>query len=319
MQYIDVFNGDADGLCSMVQLRNAKPVQSEIVTGVKRDIELLARVDAKAGDRITVLDVSMEKNKDALLRVLDAGADVFYCDHHESGDIPVAKNLTALINLDANVCTSLLVNGYLKGAFAEWAITGAFGDNLNVSALAVAKPLGLNASQLKQLENLGIYINYNGYGAALADLHFNPEDLFLEMVKYKSPFDFMMDNKAVFSKLENGYKNDMATVEAIKPEVVFNHAAVFMLPNEKWARRVSGVYSNDLANNFPDRAHAVLSEMDNGHFLVSVRAPLTNKKGAVDICRQFSTGGGRAAAAGINDLPLTDVPQFIEVFENYYR
>jgi uncharacterized protein (DUF1919 family) len=319
MRYIDVFNGDADGLCSLVQLRNAKPVQSEIITGVKRDIELLARVEAKAGDVITVLDISMEKNKDSLLRVLDSGAEVLYCDHHESGDIPDVKNLTALINLDANVCTSLLINGYLKGAFPEWAITGAFGDNLNASALAVAKPLGLNAAQLKQLENLGIYINYNGYGAALADLHFDPEDLFLEMVKYKSPFDFMVENKAVFAKLENGYKEDMATVEAVQPEVVFEHAAVFMLPNEKWARRVSGVYSNDLANNFPDRAHAVLSAMDNGNYLVSVRAPLTNKKGAVDICRQFATGGGRAAAAGINDLPTSDVQRFIDVFESFYR
>lgn len=319
MRYIDVFNGDADGLCSLVQLRNAKPVQSEIVTGVKRDIELLARVEAKAGDVITVLDVSMEKNKQSLLKVLDSGAEVFYCDHHESGDIPTAQNLTALINLDANVCTSLLINGYLKGAFAEWAITGAFGDNLNNSALAVAKPLGLNAAQLKQLENLGIYINYNGYGAALEDLHFDPKDLYLEMVKYASPFAFMVDNKAVFSKLENGYKDDMAMVEAIKPEVTLAHAAVFTLPNQKWARRVSGVYSNDLANNFPERAHAVLSEMDNGHYLVSVRAPLSNKKGAVDICRQFATGGGRAAAAGINDLPPVDVQRFIDVFERFYR
>lgn len=319
MRYIDVFNGDADGLCSLVQLRNAVPVQSEIVTGVKRDIELMQQVEACVGDVVTVLDISMEKNKKELLKVLDSGAEVFYCDHHESGDIPEAKNLCAIINLDANVCTSLLVNGYLKGAFPEWAIAGAFGDNLNASALAVAKPLSLNAVQLNQLENLGIYINYNGYGAALEDLHFPPKDLYLEMVKYSSPFDFMNDNSQVFSKLENGYKDDMGKVELIKPEVKFDHAAVFTLPDEKWARRVSGVYSNDLANHFPDRAHAVLSEMANGHFLVSVRAPLTNKKGAVDICRQFATGGGRAAAAGINDLPPGDVQRFIDVFESFYR
>jgi hypothetical protein len=38
---IDVFNGDADGICALVQLRLAQPVQSKLVTGVKRDIQLL--------------------------------------------------------------------------------------------------------------------------------------------------------------------------------------------------------------------------------------------------------------------------------------
>jgi hypothetical protein len=38
MQY-DVFNGDADGICALVQLRLAKPIQSNLITGVKRDIE----------------------------------------------------------------------------------------------------------------------------------------------------------------------------------------------------------------------------------------------------------------------------------------
>jgi hypothetical protein len=319
MRYFDVFNGDADGICALVQLRNVKPITSELITGVKREIDLLNRFQSQKDDVITVLDISMDKNKAALNVALDAGAKVFYCDHHESGDIPSHKNLQALINLDANVCTSLLVNGYLKGQFAEWAITGAFGDNLNNSALAVAKPLGLTELQLKQLENLGVYINYNGYGAAIEDLHFDPKQLYLEMVKYASPFDFMAENKAVFSRLENGYNDDMQQVATLKPLVDHAHAAVFILPNEKWARRVSGVYSNDLANQFPQRAHAVLSEMANGHYLVSVRAPLFNKQGAVDICKQFATGGGRAAAAGINDLPPSEMQRFIDIFEAFYR
>ncbi|MBL4759360.1 MAG: DegT/DnrJ/EryC1/StrS family aminotransferase, partial [Mariprofundaceae bacterium] len=48
----DVFNGDADGLCALHQLRLAKPAESELVTGVKRDISLLKRMNAKAGDEI---------------------------------------------------------------------------------------------------------------------------------------------------------------------------------------------------------------------------------------------------------------------------
>jgi len=63
------------------------------------------------------------------------------------------------------------------------------------------------------------------------------------------------------------------------------------------------VYSNQLARDNPDRAHALLSTLEDGAYLVSVRAPLSNREGADDLCRQFPTGGGRKAAAGINHLP----------------
>jgi hypothetical protein len=55
MKFYDVFNGDADGLCALHQLRLAEPRDAVLVTGTKRDIELLARVDAGRGDEITVL------------------------------------------------------------------------------------------------------------------------------------------------------------------------------------------------------------------------------------------------------------------------
>ncbi|WP_363153578.1 hypothetical protein [Thiobacillus sp.] len=61
MPLIDVFNGDADGLCALHQLRLADPADSELVTGPKRDISLLKRVQAHAGDRITVLDIALSK------------------------------------------------------------------------------------------------------------------------------------------------------------------------------------------------------------------------------------------------------------------
>ena len=81
---------------------------------------------------------------------------------------------------------------------------------------------------------------------------------------------------------------------------------------------MSGVYSNDLATGNPDRAHAVLTSKANGNYLVSVRAPLSNKQGAVDLCMQFPTGGGRAAAAGINDLPAARLDDFVEAFSASY-
>jgi hypothetical protein len=91
-----------------------------------------------------------------------------------------------------------------------------------------------------------------------------------------------------------------------------------MLPDEPWARRVSGVFSNDLTNQYPQRAHAVVTEKANGCYLVSVRAPLDNRVGANVLCSQFESGGGREAAAGINDLPADQLGEFIDKFEQSY-
>jgi hypothetical protein len=64
--HYDVFNGDADGLCALQQLRLEDACDAVLVTGVKRDIALLARVPARARDTATVLDVSMGRSLQAL-------------------------------------------------------------------------------------------------------------------------------------------------------------------------------------------------------------------------------------------------------------
>ena len=318
MATYDIFNGDADGICALTQLRNAAPKDSTLVTGVKRDIQLLDKIDPAAGDDITVLDVSLDKNREALQKALAAGASVFYVDHHFAGEIPESDNLTTVINTAADVCTSILVNGYLKGRFVEWAVTGAFGDNLKESARTLAKPLGLSDQELGSLENLGTYINYNGYGSNLEDLHFTPEELYRLVSEHASPFGFIRDNRDSFEKLENGYRDDMASAASLQPEFANSAVAAYILPNQAWARRVSGVYSNDLANATPSRAHAVLTEKADGNYLISVRAPLNNKTGADELCRRFPTGGGRAAAAGVNDLPADQLQVFIDTFAEFY-
>lgn len=319
MAHIDVFNGDADGICALTQLRNAEPLQSTLITGVKRDIALVAKAEVAEGDHMTVLDVSFDKNREGVVKALEAGAEIFYVDHHFTGDIPVNDRLTTIIDTDPNVCTSLLVNGHLRGKYVEWAVTGAFGDNLKATARALAEPLGLSQERLTLLETLGICINYNGYGSSLEDLHFAPAELFELVRPHPTPFAFIEQAPETFEKLESGYRNDMASAAAVKPFRASEKTAVFILPNEPWARRVSGVYSNDLANAFPARAHAVLTERADGTYLVSVRAPLENKQGADELCRQFPTGGGRAAAAGINALPGDQLGAFIGALEVSYR
>ncbi|HZO01328.1 MAG TPA: acetyltransferase, partial [Burkholderiales bacterium] len=86
---IFAFNGDADGLCALQQLRLAEGAgPAQLVTGPKRRTALLAAVAAGARDEVTVLDVSFHANRDAVLRLLAAGARVRYFDHHHAGELP---------------------------------------------------------------------------------------------------------------------------------------------------------------------------------------------------------------------------------------
>lgn len=319
MKNIDVFNGDADGICALLQLRSANPMDSELVTGVKRDIKLLARVDAAAGDQVTVLDISLDSNQENLEQLLAKGVKVEYFDHHFAGNRLIEHaGLTTHINTTADCCTSTLVNLHLHGAFQHWAIVGAYGDNLKKVGEALSLASGLSETQRDQLERLGIYMNYNGYGATVEDLHFSPADLFLAMRDYASPFEFFEKDKATFDKLEKGYVQDMNNAEKTVAMHETVASAAFLLPNEAWSRRVSGVYGNALANKFPDRAHAVITEREAGSYLVSVRAPLNNKTGADEICRQFPSGGGRKAAAGINELPEDQLQDFLDILDAFY-
>ena len=289
------------------------------MTGIKRDIELLQRVDAKVGDRVTVLDISLDKNRAHLKRILETGAEVLYIDHHYAGEIP-ASVAASMINEAPDVCTSLLVNQYLRGAFTHWAVVGTFGDNLKKSAHVLAKKLQLNPQQLDLLENLGIFINYNGYGSELDELHYQPQQLFQQLLPYSNPLDFIEDSREHYQKLEAGYQSDLQAAESAE-RLVTNKPLRFTCYLTKPGHGVSGVFSNQLANQFPDRAHAVLTTKSNGNYLVSVRAPLNNKQGAATLCRQFATGGGREAAAGINnDLPADKLHEFIDRFAPYtYR
>ena len=318
MAKVDIFNGDADGICALTQFRNANPAERRLVTGVKRDIALVGKAGIEADDQVTVLDVSFDKNRDAVVDALELGAEVFYVDHHFAGDIPTEPGLRALIDPSPDVCTSILMNGHLEGRFVRWAVVGAFGDNLSASAQDLARPLDLSSDDVQLLENLGIYINYNGYGAAEEDLHFRPVELYRLVSQYADPLDFVRDGAQHYEKLENGYRDDMARARGTKPTRESDRAAVFMFPDESWARRVSGVYSNDLANGAPTRAHAVVTERSDGTYLISVRAPLNNKVGASELCRRFPTGGGREAAAGINNLPADQLGDFMDQFSEFY-
>jgi hypothetical protein len=317
LRFYDIFNGDADGLCALHQLRLAEPREATLVTGVKRDIKLLARVPARRGDKLTVLDISLRENAAELRRVLEAGAEVVYFDHHAAGEVPSHRGLRAHIRTEPGICTSLLVDEFLKGMHRAWAVVGAFGDNLTESALDAALPLGLAPADVQRLRELGEALNYNAYGETLEDLHYDPADLYGAISRYANPFEFIAD-EPVFEVLRTACADDLARAEETRHRAATARAAAFVFPYAAWSRRIHGIFANRQALAHPDRAHAVLVQAKGGGYQVSVRAPLTRPAGAEALCSRFPSGGGREAAAGINHLPESELENFLREFSRAF-
>jgi hypothetical protein len=310
---IDVFNGDADGLCSLRQLRLAEPADSLLITGPKRDISLLERVDAAPGDRVTVLDVSLDRNRVALLALLERGARVRYFDHHFAGEVPAHANLEAVLDASRQICTSVLVDRYLKGRFRAWAAVGTFGDGLDDAALRLGASLALGASELEKLRELGRSLNYNAYGESESDLLIHPAELYVRLAKYEDPLQFVA-KESIFARLQATRHADLDAILEVSPHWSNERAAAYVLPDRASSRRARGAFANHLAHIDPRRAHAVLAPRQKGGYVVSLRVPASGGPSAEGFCRQFPSGGGRSGAAGIDDLPKERVQEFIERF-----
>jgi hypothetical protein len=309
MTAFDVFNGDADGICALQQLRLESPAESVLVTGVKRDVRLLARVAPEPGDAVTVLDVSLDSNLDDLVRILDAGADVDYFDHHSARRAPSHPRLRLCHGASPDVCTSLLVDAHLGGRRRPWALVGAFGDGLDEVAAEMGRPT-LSSAELESLRELGRLLNYNGYGRAVEDLHFPPDRLYRLVRAYPDPLELIAREPA-FGTLREGYSCDVARLEALSPQLETAALAVYVLPDEAWARRAYGVLANSLARDRPDAAHAVLVPNSASCYMVSIRVPGNSAVRADEFCGRFDSGGGRATAGGINHLPGKRLDDFL--------
>ena len=318
MTFFDVFNGDADGICALHQLRLAEPCpEAQLVTGVKRDINLLAKLQGVREAQVTVLDISLDSNREELNNLLAADCSVFYADHHFAGEIPATPALTAHIDPSPEVCTSLIIDRLLDGRYRPWAVAAAFGDNLHDSARQAAASLALSEEQLATLRELGELLNYNGYGRVVDDLHLSPAELYQAVHDFEDPFDFCRQSE-ILARLRHGFSDDMAKARGSEPLIDGAVGRIYKFPAEPWSRRVAGVFSNEKAREREELAHALLVDNGDGTFTVSVRAPLSNKKGADTLCRRFPTGGGRAGAGGINLLPDNQIDVFIRDFEEVF-
>ncbi|MEP7155254.1 MAG: hypothetical protein ABI905_05745 [Betaproteobacteria bacterium] len=324
----DVFNVDADGLLARHQFRLAHPEPMEnvtLVTGVKRDIALLARVvaalaatDAVAdGWKIHVFDISFDRNADAVHSLLAAGAHIDYFDHHRAGLMQDHPQLHARIDESPVSCSSLLVDRHCEGVHRQWAIAAAFGDNLSAIAQAMAREAGLAPVQAAQLQKLGECLNYNAYGDSVSDLHYDPAHLAAQLQPYADPFKFI-DNEEIVSRLHAGYESDMAEACDVAATHESLRAAVYRLPDAAWSRRVSGAFANHLVHAFPQRAHAVITADAAQRMTVSIRAPQHSPRDAATIATRFPGGGGRAAAAGIEAFEPGRLDELIAALEETY-
>jgi hypothetical protein len=317
MQY-DIFNGDADGICALHQLRLDSPCPDAIlITGVKRNIALLSTLQGVTQSSLTVLDISLDSNRPFLQTLLTQSNQIIYIDHHFAGIIPETAAFTAYINTAPDTCTSLIVDSMLQGRFRKWAIVAAFGDNLHDAAYKTAQTLSLSKTVIEQLRELGELLNYNSYGVNLTDLYFHPADIYRAIQPYEDPLAFILSSP-ILPTLRQGFQQDMTL--ALSQNVINpgNTNRIFHFPDSPWARRISGVFANLKAQEKKEAAHALIIDNADSTLRISVRAPLADRKNADTLCRAFPSGGGRAAAAGINNLPPEMLDEFISAFHSTY-
>lgn len=312
MRRFDVCNGDADGLCAVRQWRLHEPAAATLITGLKRDIALLQQVPISSADEVLVCDLSLQRNRTALMALLAGGARVHYFDHHVSGPVPRHERLTAHIDTAADLCTSLLMDRHLGGRHRAWALVGAYGDDLVAPADRLARAIGLDDSQRAGLRRLGQAINYNAYGEDATDVCIAPATLYGVMARHADPFS-MLAGEPIVGELDARRRSDLSQALALAPSWEGPQGRLIVLPDAAWSRRISGSLANELATADPVRAHAVLTHRRGGGFSVSVRAPRASPGGASGLCARFG-GSGRAAAAGIDALPPDQLDLFITAF-----
>ena len=311
-RYVDVFNGDADGLCALRQLRLDDPVDAELITGCKRDIALLSRVRANADTIVTVLDISIERNRDALEALLAAHVHVRYFDHHFAGEIPQSPWLEAHVDTAADVCTSVIVDRSLNGRFRHWAIVAAYGDNVIATAERLADASELDPARHAILRTLGESLNYNAYGERIEDLHIHPAALYRRLSSFDTPFE-LVAREPIVQELAALRAADLANALNVAPLADHADYTIHHLPDEPWSRRVLGSFAHHLAGTDPTRAHAVLAPNRDGTVSASVRVDADSPVTAHAICSPFS-GGGRRGAAGIDRLSPADTDAFVAAF-----
>ena len=318
MTNYDVFNGDTDGIFAWHQLRLSHPREAVLVTGVKRDVGLVSRVDAGEGDLVTIMDVSHAKNRKDVRRLLDSGAIVEYFDHHNAGEMIDHPNMTYHINTEPNVSTGLIVNSYVGGENRLWSIATAFGDNHMDLAMNMAKSENLSDDQITVLKQIGLVVNYNSYGQTVEDLFYSPEEIAEAVKACGSDIFRFTEQSDIFPTLLENFSADMSSAVCQEPYSIGDNTVIYTLPNEAWTHRIMGSFSNHLVSTNKDLACAIAVLNSDGTYRISVRSSLNNPYGAGDLCKKFG-GGGREKAGGVNNLEASELDNFKKEFDSTFQ
>ena len=317
MTNYDVFNGDTDGIFAWHQLRLTHPRDAEIVTGVKRDVNLASKVNAEEGDLVTIMDVSHAKNRKDVQRILDSGAIIEYFDHHDPKELIEHPNITYHINTEPNISTGLIVNSHVNGQNCLWSIATAFGDNHLDLAMNMAKSESLSDEQVLILKQIGLVVNYNSYGQTIEDLFYSPEEIAEAARACGSDIFKFLEQGDIFSTLLENFNADMSSAVCQEPFSISENGVIYTLPNEAWTHRIMGSFSNHLVSTNKNLACAIAVLNSDGTYRISVRSSINNPHGAGNLCGNFG-GGGREKAGGINNLPASGMNTFKEEFDKVF-
>ncbi len=311
-----ITHGDADGLTSAYQRiredwdftedRNRQSVfhdgayepqtNFEIVSGKKTQIGLVNEVADKVapGSTVLVMDLSSRENTLGLMKLKKKGAKVHYIDHHEPAenlDDLLIEGSSKVINTDKTYNTSTIINEGFRNRYVEWAIVGAYGDNLIATAEKLAKEHGIQHQEdLRQVANI---LNYNSCSEGIA-----PDQLLKNLLRYNSPIDFLRSDLG--QRLNEQYVSAKKQLSEVSP-IYSNDFEIYLLPDSEVARALFPIVSNDMQGKSPSKTHIVLVPFNNT-FTVSIRAP----QKANEIAKKLG-GGGRETAAGAS-IPKIENP-----------
>lgn len=309
---VDVCNGDADGLCSILQWRRHEPKASTIVTLLRHEASLWGRVHTRPGDEFLLCDIPLEPNRATLLQLLNGGARVHYLNHHDTEDIPWHPQLQATVDSSHEACTSLIVDRLLGGKYRDWAVVGAYGDQLTRVANRLASGLGFMKDVRTRLRELGELISYNACVPHEKDAYLAPARLYERLSRYPGPLDFLQSESLV-AELNAVRLEDLNKASALTPYWQDACACVYVLPDAPWAHRVASSLYYRIAAAEPQRAHAFLRPLKDGYFEAKVHAA---RNAGADLPKPEHTerASRRPRAWVIEHLPNGEIDHFIRAF-----
>lgn len=316
-----LFNGDADGLIAQHILELKLGAPDLRITGPKRDIKLLKKLPPLDSGRIHILDISLRQNQPELPALLaKEGLNLTWYDHHDPGDTAAHPRLHLHIHQSPGTCTAAIVNAVYGRQHSLWAAMAAFGDTVPDTAKALIAEVGATPSDSALLRRCGILLNYNAYGEKISDLLFDPADLAKRISGFTSALDFCHE-ESIFGPLGVQFASDQAHCQGLVALADSAFACAYLAPDEPWARRFLATWANERILMHPQQALALIHPIADGNFQVSIRAPRRSDRvvpSAADLAAEFSGGGGRKLAAGINVLAAQDLQRFVNRFEMFF-